>query len=55
MQKTPIYSTFYRGYVLIIVWFQVAGIFLTATPENVDLYKLKELVNLFNLSDGLLN
>lgn len=36
-----------------INWCRIAGIFLTATHEKVDIYKLKELVNQFNLSSEL--
>jgi hypothetical protein len=36
-------------------WCRIAGIFLTNTNDEVDIYKLKELVNQFNLSDGLFN
>src|SRR5690606_13466507 len=36
------------------VWCRIAGIFLTASSDNVDTYKLSNLVQQFNLSGDLI-
>ncbi len=36
------------------LWCRLSGIFLTASPDNVDNYKLSNLVQQFNLSGDLI-
>lgn len=53
-QKTPIFLAFYRGSILRNQWCQIADVFLTVNPDNFDVFKLKNLVEQFNLTNDLL-